>query len=126
MAQILRANKFEFVDGSRLGSVQVLYNNNLYNKHKVVSWKCKEKGCNSTLNINENDLIVTREPSPHKDHPEVTKCRVAVLKAINQMKTAVKHETTVGLKIIYDRYAKSLTDPPNLFLLSDIVSQNDG
>ena len=54
MAQILRANKFEFVDGSRLGSVQVLYNNNLYNKHKVFSWKCKEKGCNSTLNINEN------------------------------------------------------------------------
>ena len=74
MSQILNANKFEFVDGSRLGSIQILYRNYLYNKHKVKSWKCKEKGCNSTINVDEEFLTVTREPSQHKDHPELTSC----------------------------------------------------
>ena len=49
MSQILNANKFEFFDGSRLGSIQILYINHLYNKHKVKSWKCKEKGCKYNL-----------------------------------------------------------------------------
>ena len=124
MSQILNANKFEFVDGSRLGSIQILYRNYLYNKHKVKSWKCKEKGCNSTINVDEEFLTVTREPSQHKDHPELTSCRIAVLKAMNKMKIAVKDESTVGLKVIYERYKQSLTDQK--FSLSDITSINDG
>lgn len=39
MSQILNENKFEFVDGTRLGSIQILYRNYLYNKHKAISWK---------------------------------------------------------------------------------------
>ncbi len=96
----------------------------MYNKHKVKSWKCKEKGCNSTINVDEEFLTVTREPSQHKDHPELTSCRIAVLKAMNKMKIAVKDESKVGLKVIYERYKQSLTDQK--FSLRDITSINDG
>ena len=126
MSQILsvKLNKFESVDGSRIGSRQVLYQSNLYNKHKLISWKCKVNKCNSTLNIDEENLNVIREPSKHIDHPEVTAVRVAVLQAINKMKVAAKEETTVDLKTIYNRYLKTLTDAK--FLLNDISSINDG
>ena len=126
MSQILsvKLNKFECVDGSRIGSRQVLYQSNLYNKHKLISWKCKVNKCNSTLNIDEENLNVIREPSKHIDHPEVTAVRVAVLQAINKMKVAAKEETTVDLKTIYNRYLKTLTDAK--FLLNDISSINDG
>ena len=91
-------------------SIQILYRNYLYNKHKAISWKCKEKGCNSTLNADIDSLTVTRKPSAHKDHPEITSCRVALLKAINKMKNAVKDESTVSIRVIYDRYLTSLQD----------------
>ena len=71
MSQILNANKFEFVDGSKIGSIKILFKNSFKNKHKVFSWKFKEKDRNnSTLNINQDDLMFTREPSPHKDRTE--------------------------------------------------------
>ena len=78
MSQIVNANKFGFFYGSRLGSIQILYRNYFHNKHNVKSWKCKEKGCNSTLNADEEFLTNTREPSQHKDHPEITSCRISV------------------------------------------------
>ena len=68
MSQISnKANKFEFINDSQ----HVLFQNNLYHKHNGNSWKCKEKGCTSTLNIDEKNLIVTRQPTQHTDHPEV-------------------------------------------------------
>ncbi len=43
---------------------------------------------------------------------------------MNIMKIAVKDESKVGLKVIYERYQKSLTDQK--FSSSDITSINDG
>ena len=43
------------------------------------SWKCKEKGCNSTITVDEEFLTVTREPSQHKDHDHPETIRVKLM-----------------------------------------------
>ena len=88
MSRILNANKFEYVQGSRINSIQILYKNNLFNKHKIISRKCSS--CSITLSIDQQAEIVIREPGEHRGHFDVTPTRIAVLKAINQMKKAAK------------------------------------
>ena len=78
MSQILKANKYELVQGSKINCMQLLYKNNLYNKHKTISWKCIS--CSITLSVNEIDQIVTREPCEHKGHLDDTPVRLAVLR----------------------------------------------
>ena len=59
--------------------------------------------------------MVLRKPSPHEDHPKVINCRLAALKAINQMKTAVKHETKNCIQYFYRIYPISVTVPYRYF-----------
>lgn len=122
MSQILKANKYELVQGSKINCMQLLYKNNLYNKHKTISWKCIS--CSITLSVNEIDQIVTREPGEHKGHLDVTPVRLAVLRAINKMKDAARDETETDLKVIYNRYYQALLDQK--FTVGDIHSKQDG
>ena len=78
-------DKFEFIEG--IWKIrQVLHNSYLYNKHSGISYRCVTPLCSATLNINEEAMTVSKGPTVHYGHIELTPCRVAVMKAIQKMK----------------------------------------
>ena len=114
-------NAFEFVDGTR-NSKQILYQNNLFNKHLGIQWRCMS--CASMMNVNVDERVVTREPAEHIGHGDVSQLRIAVMKSIKKMKDDAFNDPDIDLKAIYDRNVKCLTTSG--YLLGDIVSRNDG
>ena len=105
MAELL--NKFEFISGKG-GSIQVLNKNCIYNKCLVIKYKCSS--CLSVLSINRTLFTVTKEPTLHFGHEELTNRRIAVLKAAEYMKDLSKTETKNAIRAIYDKCLKMLTD----------------
>ena len=110
-------DKFEFIEGIRK-SRQVLHNSYLYNKHSGISYRCVTPLFSETLNINEEAMTVSKGPTVHYGHIELTPCRVAVMKAIQKMKDKAFTNTTVAIKEIYEQGHKSLTDAG--FKITDI------
>ena len=119
MARIL--NTFELVDGTR-NSRQILYKNNLFNKHSGVQWRCMS--CPSMITVNINDREIIKEPTEHVGHSDISELHIAVMKSIRKMKDEAYYDPDTSLKAIYDRNIKSLTSCG--YLLGDIISRNDG
>ena len=70
--QIMKKN--EFLSEIR-GSKQVLYQNQLYNKCLGINYKCLS--CHSLLNIDEVTMLVGKDPTPHRDHEQLSDCHIA-------------------------------------------------
>ena len=54
-------------------------------------------------------LTVLKESTVHNVHEELTKCRIAVLRATTMMKEQAKNDTSASIREIYDKGLKSLT-----------------
>ena len=131
MSRIVKS--FEFVDGTR-NSRQILYQNQLYNKHLGITWRCIQTKCFSTLSADIDSLTIIKEPDEHNGHGEVLGVRLSVMRAVKRMKDEARYEPDITLKSIYDRNRKKcledgrplvVGDPP-LWLIGDIVSCNGG
>ena len=71
--------------------------------------------CSSVIGVNESVLSVSKEPTAHNVHEELTKCRIAVLRATTMMKEQAKNDTNASIS----KSLKSLTD--SKFSLADII-----
>ena len=96
---------FEYIDGLR-GSKQVLFENNLFNKHVGNQWRCRQ--CSSLLTIDEEAKVVTKEPPIHSGHQDLTKVQLAIFRTYEKMKKEVKSDLQISTKNVYDRNLKSL------------------
>ena len=82
------SKSFEFVDGSR-NSKQLLYKDQLYNKHVSFydnMWRCVQPKCLSKLSADIESFTITKEPDAHNLHGEIIGVRYAVMRAIKRMK----------------------------------------
>ena len=71
MSQVSKS--FEFVDGTR-NSKQLLYKNQLYNKHLSAAgnqWRCVQLKCLSNLSADIESFTITNGPDAHILHGEV-------------------------------------------------------
>ena len=75
--------------------------------------------CSSVIGVNESLLTVLKEPTAHNVHEELTKGRIAVLRATTMMKEQAKNDTSASIREIYDKGLQSLTDAK--FSLADIT-----
>ena len=124
---------FEMVDGTR-NSRQILYQNQLYNKHLGITWRCIQEKCFSTLSANMETLTITKDPDDHTGHGDVLGVRLAVMRALKRMKDEARDEPDITIKTIYDRNRKKCLEEgralvegePPLWLIGDMVSCNGG
>ena len=99
---------FEFIEGIR-DSVQVLYDNQIYNNHlNNIVYRCQVKTCASLITIDKTTNLVIKAPTTHVGHEPLSDCRVAVIREIKKMKERAKNDTTVSIKSIYEEGIKHL------------------
>ena len=68
-------------------SIQVLYQNKLFNKHSGITWRCISKTCTSILNEAQ---VVTKLPTENVGHSDISSVQLAVMRAVKKLKESTE------------------------------------